>query len=365
MSATSSAQPNPLLARGKLKKASKPKQKSANKSKQSSGTTTPSTTAQAPMTTSTKATMNDFDEESRDGQAGNDADVDDLADQLLAQLDARDQHSPPLASTSREQALTAHSNVKSNNSSTSLASHGSGSSSTTREKLHDIKQGVKDVLLPNHKAESSNATQRTSGGDKVSRQKARKLKKEQHYENMRRQAEEEMLAENDRSVQNERDAILAGCQKLGVRVKEINPDGHCLYSAIADQVNMLGLAGNKEDYSSVRSHAAEYMRAHPDEFLPFLPSEINDDDMMNPAEYSKYCDTVEKTAEWGGEPEINALSKFYHAPIHVLQAGTDIVKVGEDAPTDRGPILISYHRKMYGLGEHYNSLRPATYSGSV
>ena len=26
---------------------------------------------------------------------------------------------------------------------------------------------------------------------------------------------------------------------------------------------------------------------------------------------------------------------------------------------EKRPILISYHRRMYGLGEHYNSLRPA------
>lgn len=52
------------------------------------------------------------------------------------------------------------------------------------------------------------------------------LRKEQHYESVRKQAQEETAAENDRSVQDERDAIQAGCTKLKVRIKEINPDGH-------------------------------------------------------------------------------------------------------------------------------------------
>lgn len=84
------------------------------------------------------------------------------------------------------------------------------------------------------------------------------------------------------------------------------------------------------------------MRANPDEFLPFLESEKEADGLMGQEEYARYCDTVENTGEWGGQPEIKALSKYYGAPVHVLQAGTDIVKV-EDAtlPPGRGPILIS------------------------
>lgn len=46
-----------------------------------------------------------------------------------------------------------------------------------------------------------------------------------------------------------------------------------------------------------------------------------------------------------------ALAKAFNSPIHVLQAGTDLVKVGEEITSGRGPMLISYHRKMYGLGE--------------
>ena len=86
----------------------------------------------------------------------------------------------------------------------------------------------------------------------------------------------------------------------------------------------------KETYQSTRKHAADYMRTHPDDFLPFLPSEDDPENMMGPGksfrapygqnlsphcphcapdEFRRYCDTVEKTAEWGGEPEVRYSSE--------------------------------------------------------
>ena len=44
-------------------------------------------------------------------------------------------------------------------------------------------------------------------------------------------------------------------------------DGHCLYRAVGEQLG----SGKANDYWAVRTKAAAYMRAHPDQFLPFLP----------------------------------------------------------------------------------------------
>ena len=33
------------------------------------------------------------------------------------------------------------------------------------------------------------------------------------------------------------------------------------------------------------------------------------------AEYTRYCDTVEKTAEWGGEPEVSSFSSYLCSPM--------------------------------------------------
>ena len=42
-----------------------------------------------------------------------------------------------------------------------------------------------------------------------------------------------------------------------------------------------------------------------------------------------YCDAVENTGVWGGQPEILALSRAYKTQIHVVQAGSPVLKVGE------------------------------------
>lgn len=97
---------------------------------------------------------------------------------------------------------------------------------------------------------------------------------------------------------------------------------------------------------------------HPDEFLPFLPAE-NDTGLMSRKEFEKYCVMMRDTGAWGGEPEILALSRFYQVPIHVVQGAPPPVVVhnpSESEPPENSPILrISYHRRMYGLGEVHNT----------
>lgn len=77
---------------------------------------------------------------------------------------------------------------------------------------------------------------------------------------------------------------------------------------------------------------------------------------MSPLQFEKYCLSIRDTAIWGGEPEILALSRAYGIRIHVLQSGTphvvvhDVAGSLEDEPS--GPVAwITYHRKMYALGE--------------
>lgn len=78
---------------------------------------------------------------------------------------------------------------------------------------------------------------------------------------------------------------------------------------------------------------------------------------MGPAEFDQYCRVMRDTGAWGGEPEILALSRAYNIPIHVIQGGTPPVVIHEPSsnlhrtdPTDK-VVRISYHRRMYGLGE--------------
>ncbi|GAA5844305.1 hypothetical protein JCM3766R1_002905 [Sporobolomyces carnicolor] len=339
---TSGPKINPLLARGKLKPAKKPNS-STNKVKKGK-----SKELVKEVQAAKRDELNVISQEDPTVDAREEGDVLDLADQLLEQLDSQlGANDAPVVSSQEIEPLA------SNSSSASKSS--TSSSGTARERFNGFKEGMRDAFMPNRHQEGG------AGEKKVSRQQARKLRKANHFEEQKQQAAAEVLAENDRSVELERSQIDAQLKRLKVHVKEVNPDGHCLFSAIADQANFLKLTPEKEDYQSTRTHAAKYLRSHADDFLPFLVSDADPDMPMSAAEYTRYCDTVEKTAEWGGEPEIRALSLHYQSPIYVVQAGTtEPVAHGEDLPTERA-MLISYHRKQYGLGEHYNSLRPSTH----
>jgi OTU domain-containing protein 6 len=148
--------------------------------------------------------------------------------------------------------------------------------------------------------------------------------------------------------------------------EQITPDGHCLFSAIADQLAVLNVVPPQEaHYLLARQAAAEYMLAHPQDFVPFLPSVEGEDGtgagdsgIIDPQEYGRYCTSIRDTSVWGGEPEILALSRAYAVPIHVVQGGQPPVVVHDPngAPTtnnlkEQRAVWISYHRRMYGLGE--------------
>lgn len=126
---------------------------------------------------------------------------------------------------------------------------------------------------------------------------------------------------------------------------------------------LLGLLPQAQaNYATTRAIAANYIHAHPNDFLPFLPSVGGEDGagsldagFMNRAQFDTYCKTMRDTSTWGGEPEIVALSRAYNIPIHVVQGGTPSIVThhptgGKESPND--PVVrISYHRKLYGLGE--------------
>lgn len=174
-------------------------------------------------------------------------------------------------------------------------------------------------------------------------------------------------AQMEKETEEERAAITKTCKQLKLHIKEINPDGHCLFSSIADQLHLLGIIPPEQaSYQTTRHAASQYIFTHPDDFLPFLPSLEGEDGtgamdtgMMSPREFEQYCASIRDTGIWGGEPEILALSRAFRVPVHVVQGTAPYVVVHEPGVVDKkGIVYISYHRRMYGLGEHYNSLRP-------
>ncbi|KAI8910378.1 hypothetical protein EDD86DRAFT_179807, partial [Gorgonomyces haynaldii] len=131
-------------------------------------------------------------------------------------------------------------------------------------------------------------------------------------------------------------------------IHRIVPDGHCMYNAIADQLNLLDL---KFTQQQLRAKAATYMRSHPEDFLPFLMDEQGN--MVQENGFEAYLHKLEHEPVWGGQLELQALSCAFEHPICVYQADT-IINIGEHFTTQ--PLRVSYHKHEYGLGEHYNSV---------
>ena len=147
----------------------------------------------------------------------------------------------------------------------------------------------------------------------------------------------------------------------GLFEHEIRSDGHCLYAAIADQLedlkvgldpkvkvmtNDVELTATKVGYTTTRQVAASYISENPDDFAPFLEEPL-----------PEYVKTIKETGEWGGHLEILALAKAYGVDVNVLRADGRVDKIEcglEDVPHQ---LWLAYYRHSFGLGEHYNSLR--------
>nr|OQO19947.1 hypothetical protein B0A51_11113 [Rachicladosporium sp. CCFEE 5018] len=193
-----------------------------------------------------------------------------------------------------------------------------------------------------------------AGGRKPNRQKARLARRAAEQEAIASQAAREAQSLPDMKKQ-ERDRMLASMKERGLMEQEIRADGHCLYSAVADQLKLFdiplgtapGATADVQPYKLTRSVAADYMAKHPDDFAPFLEEPMN-----------VYLHKVRDTAEWGGQLELLALARSYGIDINVLQDFGRVEKIeGGAGGSGKGEVWLGYYKHGFGLGEHYNSLR--------
>lgn len=191
-------------------------------------------------------------------------------------------------------------------------------------------------------------TQRIS---KAQRRKNKKEAKEKEREQRIRE-EERTNVYGPRNVEMQK--LKSLLKERGLAVKEIPSDGHCLYNAVNDQLLTQGIESSLEQ---LRQQTADYMFSHSNDFLPFLTNP-DTGDLLTPDEYEKYCIDIASTAVWGGEPEIRALSQVLQKAIEVVQADAPLLTVGEEFRNSTAPaIILIYHKHIYGLGEHYNSIK--------
>lgn len=78
-----------------------------------------------------------------------------------------------------------------------------------------------------------------------------------------------------------------------------------------------------------------------------------------PDDFDVYCQKVAlQQSLWGGQMEALALSHSLTTPIWIVSAFEPILKVGESYMEHEAPIIMTFHRYLFALGEHYNSVQP-------
>ncbi|KAL3280919.1 hypothetical protein HHI36_004146 [Cryptolaemus montrouzieri] len=138
-------------------------------------------------------------------------------------------------------------------------------------------------------------------------------------------------------------------KRMNLALHDIAADGNCLYCAINHQLEMK----NKESYSvtKLRKLTATFMKENKDDFIPFMYKDSGEP--VSESYFEEYCKEVANTKLWGGQLELKALSNILKCPIKVIQANGPPTVLGEDFT---GPeLILTYHRHLYRLGEHYNS----------
>lgn len=244
----------------------------------------------------------------------------------------------------------------------------------TREKVHESQA----PSTPESPADTTSPSEDPSSGSrqkKPNRQKARLARRAAEQAAQAEIAAEEAANQTDRRG-NEKEVMDGAFKRLGLKEVDITPDGHCLYSAIAVQLDESGL-GLKPDpkrivlqpptqsrietvtspkhdgYRAVRAVTADYITEHKDDFEAFMEEPLE-----------QYTRKIKLTAEWGGQLELQAIARAYGVEINVIQADGRIEKIepGDDSLEEESKriIWLAYYRHTYGLGEHYNALSKKT-----
>ena len=228
-----------------------------------------------------------------------------------------------------------------------------------------VENGTKDEQAPPSNA-SSPPSEASQPKKKVNRQKARLARRAAEREAEAEKAAEEAAKQKDNRG-DERKIMDETFSRLGLKEIEIRPDGHCLYSAVANQLSEFGMsltpgttAGDKpsisannakfDGYRDVRTATADFLLAHADDYAPFLEEPMD-----------TYARKIKSTTEWGGQLELQAIARAYGIHINVIQGDGRIEKFEPDAEENidedkRKTIWLAYYRHTYGLGEHYNAL---------
>ncbi|KAJ5230845.1 hypothetical protein N7489_011553 [Penicillium chrysogenum] len=223
-------------------------------------------------------------------------------------------------------------------------------------------------------AQSTPEPSSASQPKKPNRQKARLARRAAEQAAQSAAAAEEATTQTNYRG-DEQEVMDAVFKKLGLKEIEVTPDGHCLYSAVAKQLDESGLglrpdpsrivlqpatqsridtvaSPQHDGYRAVRAVTADFIMEHKEDFEAFMEEPLE-----------SYTRKIKLTAEWGGQLELQAIARAYGVEINVVQKDGRMEKIesGDNDSFDEDEkrkriIWLAYYRHTYGLGEHYNAL---------
>ena len=159
---------------------------------------------------------------------------------------------------------------------------------------------------------------------KKSKKQLQKVKKEAEAKQRYEKAKESMKDWDDPKVAEDQ-RLAMQLEPQGLKIKEIQPDGHCLYRALADQCvqNLPDLDPELArevrawetgaGHTQMRGICAAFMRKHVDDFAPFVDTD----------DFGAYVDKIENTAEWGGDVELTALARRLRESARASERGRE------------------------------------------
>lgn len=192
----------------------------------------------------------------------------------------------------------------------------------------------------------------TAGNQRISKAQKRREKKE--AEEKIRQIE--ILAQEELNKNGPRFLEIQSIKKIlksrSLVIYPIPSDGDCLFNAVRHQMEHTGRICY--DVEKLRNMTSDYILKNKETLIFYMTNPETNDELTD-EEFFKYCEAVRSTKAWGGQIELTALSNVLKVPIEILQGTGPSTIQGDDF---QGPnLVLTYHRHMYSLGEHYNSTK--------
>jgi OTU domain-containing protein 6 len=209
------------------------------------------------------------------------------------------------------------------------------------------------------KEEASEERKQQGGPTKAQKRREKKAAEEKARE-LAIEMERARLRESGPSKKEiEEEAMRRALKALDLTLREVKADGHCLYRAVAEQVDEM-----KEEsrYGEVRTMCKDEMLKNREEYEAFV-------EMEEAGSYEKYCEKVGSTAEWGGHVEMLAIARALRRNVEVFEVrpGGEVEKmvvecVGSSVEGEEGkggssfPLRVAFMKESYTLGEHYDAV---------